>query len=54
MAPDPVELDVMGSLGGFQTLPSKANNFSYDEEEDMHPPFKKPGASQGGDDDVPF
>lgn len=27
--------------GGFQTLPSKANDFSYDDDDDLSPPFKK-------------
>jgi replicative DNA helicase len=39
--------------GGFQTLPSKANNFSYDEDEDMSSPFKKSQTGQQ-DDDIPF
>jgi replicative DNA helicase len=39
--------------GGFQTLPSKANNFSYDDDEDISTPFKKPQTGQQ-DDDIPF
>lgn len=39
--------------GGFQTLPSKANDFKFDDDEDMHPPFKKPGTTLS-DDDIPF
>ena len=38
--------------GGFQTLPSKANDFNY-EEDDLNPPFRKPIKPQE-DDDVPF
>jgi replicative DNA helicase len=38
--------------GGFQTLPSKANNFSYDDD-DINPPFKKP-ENNADDGDVPF
>jgi replicative DNA helicase len=38
--------------GGFQTLPSKANNVNYEEDDDMSPPFKKP--SQDLDEDIPF
>jgi len=38
--------------GGFQTLPSKANNFSYDDD-DINPPFKKP-ENNPDDGDVPF
>lgn len=37
--------------GGFQTLPSKANDFSFDDEDDMKPPFHKPG---GPEEDTPF
>lgn len=38
--------------GGFQTLPSKANNFNYEEDDDMTPPFKKPNS--GTEEDTPF
>ena len=39
--------------GGFQTLPSKANNFNYEEDDDITPPFKKPNTGQQ-DEDTPF
>jgi len=39
--------------GGFQTLPSKANDFSYDDDNDMTPPFKKPNSGQQ-EEDTPF
>jgi replicative DNA helicase len=39
--------------GGFQTMPSKANDYNFDDD-DMPPPFKqKPNTSQQ-DDDIPF
>ncbi len=37
--------------GGFQTLPSKANNFTYDDD-DINPPLKKPNPGQ--EEDTPF
>ena len=41
--------------GGFQTMPSKANDFKFDDDDDMMPPFKKPGSSaQNMDEDTPF
>ena len=40
--------------GGFQTLPSKANDFSYDDDDDQQPPFKKPGSSAQNDEEPPF
>lgn len=39
--------------GGFQTLPSKANNFNFEEDEDITPPFKKPN-QQEPEEDTPF
>lgn len=37
--------------GGFQTLPSKANNYDFDEE-DLNPPFSKP--DKRDEEDTPF
>jgi replicative DNA helicase len=39
--------------GGFQTLPSKANSYSFDDDDDMSTPFKKPDSGIK-DEDIPF
>ena len=39
--------------GGFQTLPSKANNYSFDDDDDMSTPFKKTDSGIK-DEDIPF
>ena len=39
--------------GGFQTLPSKANDYNFDDD-DMPPPFKQKPPTPGGEDDAPF
>ena len=39
--------------GGFQTLPSKANNYSFDDYDDMSTPFKKTDSGIK-DEDIPF
>jgi hypothetical protein len=41
--------------GGFQTLPSKASNYSFDDDEPLPPsPFIKRPNSPAPDDDAPF
>lgn len=37
--------------GGFQTMPSKANDYPFDEDDDMNASFKRPSSP---DDDTPF
>jgi len=47
------KLFVPGSSGGFQTMPSKANNMNWDDDDSTPPPDNKPN-KPNIDDDIPF